>query len=104
MNMEARYFEGLEYLDTISIQYKEILSNVTTRGQRKLDDIELMDVRFGRSTFNHFESFHSYFGLSRNMIHHLFQKIPYHRVVWTVMMEDLHQSFHSNSFNTFDYC
>ena len=52
----ARHFEDLEYLN--NIQYSEILSNVTERGWRKLPHTELMDVRFGRSTFNHFESFH----------------------------------------------
>ena len=29
-----------------------------------------LDVRFGRSTFNHFKSFHYYFALSTNMNHH----------------------------------
>ena len=50
-------FEDLEYLNTINIQYSEILSNVTERGILKLYALELMDVRFGRSTFIHFESF-----------------------------------------------
>ena len=54
----ARHFEDLEYLNTINVQYSEILSNVTERGYLKLLPLELMDVRFGRSTFNHFESFH----------------------------------------------
>ena len=59
MNKVARHFEDLEYLNTINIQYSEILSNVTERGYSKLPPSELiMDVRFGRSTFNHFESFH----------------------------------------------
>ena len=53
------HFEDLEYLNTINIQYSEILSNVTERGYSKLHPSELsMDVRFGRSTFIHFESFH----------------------------------------------
>ena len=52
------HFEDLEYLNTINIRYSEILSNVTERGLQKLYLAELMDVRFGRSTFNHFESFH----------------------------------------------
>ena len=53
------HFEDLEYLNTINIQYSEILSNVTERGSWKLPPPELiMDVRFGRSTFHHFESFH----------------------------------------------
>ena len=64
----ARHFEDLEYLNTINIQYSEILSNVTERGYSKLHPLESMDVKFGRSTFHHFKS------------------------------------FHSNSFNTFDYC
>ena len=59
MNMEAQHFEDFEYLNTINIHYSEILSNVTERGFKKLYPSELiMDVRFGRSTFNHFESFH----------------------------------------------
>ena len=68
----ARHFEDLEYLNTINVQYLEILSNVTKRGLQKLHPPELsMDVRFGRSTFIHFESFHYYFALSMNMIHHI---------------------------------
>ena len=53
-------FEDLGYLNTINIQYSEILSNVTERGKEKLPPhSELsMDVRFGRSTFIHFQSFH----------------------------------------------
>ena len=49
----------------------EILSNVTTQGYLKLHPLELsMDVRFGRSTLYHFESFHYYFALSMNMKDH----------------------------------
>ena len=66
------HFEDLEYLDTINIQYSEILSNVTEWGQPKLCNLEVMDVRFGRSTFNHFESFHYYFALSMNRNHSIF--------------------------------
>ena len=72
MNEVDQHFEDLEYLITINIQYSEILSNVTERGQQKLYFLELMDVRFGRSTFHHFQSFHSYFALSTNMNHHDF--------------------------------
>ena len=58
MNQVARHFEDLEYLNTINIQYSEILSNVTTRGFEKLHPSKLsMDVRFGRSTFHHFNHF-----------------------------------------------
>ena len=32
MNQVDRHFEDLEYLNTINIQYSEILANVTTRG------------------------------------------------------------------------
>ena len=32
INMIDRLFEDLEYLNTINIQYSEILSNVTERG------------------------------------------------------------------------
>ena len=56
----AWHFEDLEYLNTINIQYSEILSNVTERGWTKLFPTESMDVRFGRSTklitSNHFIS------------------------------------------------
>ena len=58
-NKVARHFEDLEYLNTINVQYSEILSNVTKRGFEKLLPPELiMDVRLGRSTFYHFKSFH----------------------------------------------
>lgn len=50
MNEVDRHFEDLEYLNTINIQYSEILSNVTTRGLMKLYPLEVIDVRFGRST------------------------------------------------------
>ena len=59
-NRVDQHFEDLEYLNTINVQYSEILSNVTERGYSKLPPPELMDVRFGRSTFYHFESFHCY--------------------------------------------
>ena len=52
------HFEDLEYLNKINFQYSKIPSNVTERGLLKLYPPELMDVRFGRSTFIHFESFH----------------------------------------------
>ena len=56
MNWVDWHFEDLEYLNTINIQYSEILSNVTEWGSQKLYPLELiMDVRFGRSIFNHFE-------------------------------------------------
>ena len=68
MNEVDRHIEDLEYLNNINIQYSEILSNVTERGYSKLHPSELsMDVRFGRSTFYHFESIHYYFALSINM-------------------------------------
>ena len=78
MNQVDRHFEDLEYLNTVNIQYSEILSNVTERGQKKLCPSELMDVRFGRSTFYHFESFHYYFALSMNRNHHIFHKVRKH--------------------------
>ena len=81
MNQVDRHFEDLEYLNTINIQYSEILSNVTEWGYLKLYFLELMDVRFGRSTFDHFESFHYYFALSTNMMKHvLFHKVHIDRV------------------------
>ena len=58
MNKADRHFEDLEYLNNINIQYSEILSNVTERGSQKLHSSELMDVRFGRSRFIHFDSIH----------------------------------------------
>ena len=50
MHKANLFFEDLEYLNTINIQYAEILSNVTERGYSKLDPSEVIDVRFGRST------------------------------------------------------
>ena len=50
MNQVARHFEDLEYLNTINIQYSEILANVTVKGYSKLYPTEDIDVRFGRST------------------------------------------------------
>ena len=80
MTHVAGHFEDLEYLNTINIQYSEILSNVTKRGSQKLYS-ELMDARFGRSTFHHFKSFHYYFALSMNRInHYLFLQVPANRV------------------------
>ena len=55
----AWHFEHLGYLNTMNIQYSEILSNVTERGLLKPPPSELiMDVRFGRSIFIHFIQFH----------------------------------------------
>ena len=58
MNYLTQHYEDLEYLIITNDNYLEILSNVTERGNLKLLPLELMDVRFGRSTFHHFESFH----------------------------------------------
>ena len=58
MNYLTQHYEDLEYLKIVNIQYSEILSNVTERGYLKLLPLELMDVRFGRSTFHHFKLFH----------------------------------------------
>ena len=77
------HIEDLEYLNTINIQYSEILSNVTERGYLKLypNPELIMDVRLGRSTFYHFQSFHYYFALSMNMRnHYLFLQVPNYRV------------------------
>ena len=104
MNQVDRHFEDSEYLDQINIQYFKILSNVTELGYLRVYPPELsMDVRFGRSRFNHFIQFHSYFALSRNMIDNnpILHQVHLDRVEWIVMMEDLLQSFHSLSFNTF---
>ena len=56
-----------------------------------------MVVRFGRSTFNHFESFYPYFALSRNRIHRFFRKVLTILFQFFVRMGDLCQLFHSNS-------
>ena len=53
MKKVARHFEDLEYLNTINIQCSEILSNVTKCGRKKPAILELIDVRFGRSTLHH---------------------------------------------------
>ena len=50
MDKVARHFKDLEYLNTINIQYAEILSNITERVSLKLNRTEVIDVRFGRST------------------------------------------------------
>ena len=53
-----QHFEDSEYLDQINIQYFKILSNLTERGFLKLHPSEMkMDVRSGRSRFNHFIQF-----------------------------------------------
>ena len=105
MNQEDWHLEHLEYLYNIMIRYSEILSNVTILVYLKLYIWELMDVRFGRSTFHHFQSFHYYFALSTNRNHyHIFHQVYNNLVKWIVMMEDLFKSFYSNSFNTFHYC
>ena len=49
-HQEDRHLADLEYLDSISSQNPKILSNVTTRRSQKLHSLEIMDVRFGRST------------------------------------------------------
>ena len=49
-NQVARHFEDLEYLNTINIQYAEILFIFTTQRFLKLNFTEVIDVRFGRST------------------------------------------------------
>ena len=62
---------GISKFDQYS--FSEILSNVTEQVNRKLYPSELiMDVRFGRSTFIHFKSFHYYFALSMNRNHLFF--------------------------------
>ena len=71
MNEADRHFEDLEYLNTINIQYSEILSNITERGFWKLYPLELIiDARLERSTFIHFKSCYDYFALSTNMNYH----------------------------------
>ena len=50
MKEVARHFEDSEYLNTINIQFSEILSNVTTRGFLKLDPLLVMEFRLIRST------------------------------------------------------
>ena len=62
--------------------YYNILSNVTEQVNRKLHPSELiMDVRFGRSTFYHFKSFHYYFASSMNRNHyHIFLQVHLYQV------------------------
>ena len=49
---------------------------------------------FGRSTFNHFNPFHSYFALPRSMLYHpLLPQIRLCTVLWFLRMEDLFESF-----------
>ena len=49
---------------------------------------------FGRSTFNHFNPFHSYFALPRSMLYHpLLPQIRLCTVLWILRMEDLFESF-----------
>ena len=45
----AWHFEDLEYLNTINIQFSEILSNVNERGSWKLHPLESMVLSFGKS-------------------------------------------------------
>ena len=80
MNEVDRHFEDVEYLNTINIQLSEIHSNITQRGYWKLCPADVMDVRLGRSTFIIFESFHYYFALTRNMMNHIFHRVPIDRV------------------------
>ena len=56
MTQIACHFEGLEYLNSISIQYSVITFAVTEWGQRKLPPLELiMDCRFGRSNHSNIQ-------------------------------------------------
>ena len=56
MTQIAWHFEGLEYLNTINIQYSEVSFAVTEWGQRKLPPLELiMDCRFGRSNHSNIQ-------------------------------------------------
>ena len=52
MNWVDWHFEDLEYLNTINIQYSEILSNVTEWGSQKLYLTESMVLSFGKSIEN----------------------------------------------------
>ena len=67
---------------------------------RKIDYLESINVRFERSTSYHFILFLLLLRISNehkslSICHYMF----IYRVELIVMMEDLHQSFHSNSFN-----
>ena len=60
MNEVDKHVEDLGYLNAINIQYSEILSNVTEEEFWKLPPSHsefIMDVKFGRSTFYHFNHF-----------------------------------------------
>ena len=84
---------------SINIHYWLLLSNVTSRGYRKLFPLELMmECRLGRSRFNHSILFHYYFESLVNMIHHFFHEVQQHRVESIVVKEDLFNHFiHSHS-------
>lgn len=48
-----------------------------------------MDVKFGRSAFDHFITFHNYFALLKKKIYHVFLQEQISGVEWLVIMEDL---------------
>ena len=100
-NLTFRRF-GISKYDQYSIT--KILSNDTEWKYRKLYITELIEDNCRRSTFNHSKSFHYYFALLMNSMNSLFLEVQPIRVEWIVMMEDLLKSFHSNLFNTFNYC
>ena len=54
--------------------------------------------------WNHLDSYQSYLSMLTKRNHCIFHKVQIHRDKWIVMMGDLFKSFHSNSFNTFNYC
>ena len=83
MNEVDKHVEDLGYLNAINIQYSEILSNVTKEELSKLPPSHsefIMDVRFGRSTFYHFESFHYYFALSTKRHNKNYFRVLFYRV------------------------
>ena len=72
--------EDLEYLNTINTPNQELLSKIAVKGLLKQPLSELIVVRFGRSIVFHFESFHYYFALSVNLIHHNHHRVLHSRV------------------------
>ena len=81
----------------------ELLSNIAIRMLKKLPSIEWMDVRFGRSTFHHYQSFHYYFALSMNTQNQQFHNRHNPQIQWYAVTEDLCGINQKQLFYTFNY-
>ena len=71
-------------------QSSDLPSRITVRVFIKLPSIEWMDVRFGRSTFHHYQSFHYYLALSRNIQNQQFHNRHNTQIQWNAVTEDLY--------------